>query len=354
MSGLISAIESPMVAIPKAVHSSADKQFREALHLPYPIGFRTKLVWVILGFMLATLSCGGLSISIQTGAPADAPSTYTSQPPSTPRDALTDMPASTPSSLPAVPPASGVFTWAVIVDLNSEPVTREQAQALVSQASAILTELTGFSYAMTDFIESTKPGGVSVLMRDYMQSHTRNLPNGIIIFSYGEGDRARTYGGYSYSVNGPSRFRNTFISPVVGDNRVYISVQHWSHRFAQCGYGSTVAEVPVRDTSFNGECRNRVGIPCVEKHGYSMCSDAVDDLYASSPTYFAASTIIHETMHSFGKEGVMDHYGTEVCKARMAAGASDRPYDTLDLAQSAYYNGMCPDVYDNFMRAYQP
>jgi hypothetical protein len=54
-----------------------------------------------------------------------------------------------------------VFTWTVIVDLDSEPVTRDQVQELVNQASAILMELTGFSYAMVDFVESTSPGNVS-------------------------------------------------------------------------------------------------------------------------------------------------------------------------------------------------
>jgi len=355
---------------------------------PSLMGFRSKLVCLTLGFMLATLSCGGLSITVRTGtpttafAPTDTPPIRTSaptstaidiptstvaptepvapsrtpEPTSTPIDVPTEMPLSNTPTLPAAQPAPGVFTWAVIVDLDSEPVTREQAQELVNQASAILTELTGASYSMIDFVESTSPGNVGDLAHDYIQSHTSSLPNGIIIFSYGDDDLARTYGGYAYSVNGPPGFRNTFKSPVVGDNRVYISVQHWSHRYAGCGYGSTTAEAPTRNTSFNGECSNRNGVPCVEKNGYSMCSTAVDDLYASSRTYLAASIIIHETMHLFGHEGAMDHFGTEACSARMVAEASDRPYnaDTFDSAQFDYYNGMCPYVYDNFVRAYQP
>ena len=71
---------------------------------------------------------------------------------------------------------------------------------------------------------------------------------------------------------------------------------------------------------------------------------------------FALAVIIHETMHSFGYEGNFDHYGTEQCNTRMAGGASGRPYnpDTWDLAEFQYYNGTCPDVYDNFVNSYQP
>ena len=47
--------------------------------------------------------------------------------------------------------ALGNFTWAVIVDLDSEPVTQVQAQELVGQASDILMELTGFTFSMVDF-----------------------------------------------------------------------------------------------------------------------------------------------------------------------------------------------------------
>lgn len=106
--------------------------------------------------------------------------------------------------------------------------------------------------------------------------------------------------------------------------------------------------------SFGGECRNRDGIACVERFGYSMCSDAVDDLYASSRTYFGSSVIIHETMHSFGYEGNYDHYGTAECNTHMAD--SSRPYnpDTWDSDEFQFYNGMCPYVYDNFVSSYRP
>jgi hypothetical protein len=312
-----------------------------------------------------------LPTGVPTGAPTDVPlPTGTYVPTLVPTDIPTDIPTSAPTDTPlptipppptdvpapTVPPVLGNFTWAVIVDLDSEPVTYAEAQELVNQASAILQNLTGFTYTMVDYVEAHSPGTVGDLAVNYINDHPGSLPNGIIIFSYGDGDQARTYGGYAFSASGGSGFVNAFNSPVVGNNRVYISVQHWSHRYAGCGYGSSSAETPVQDTSFGGECRNQDGIACVERFGYSMCSNAVDDLYASSRTYFGSSVIIHETMHSFGYEGNYDHYGTEQCNTRMAAGASDRPYntDTWDQNQFQYYNGMCPDVYDNFMSSHQP
>jgi hypothetical protein len=355
---------------------------------------RFELAGAALGILLVTLSClptptppsavptstpnitavqagAATAPSISTEAPTDIPlpiGTYV--PTSVPTDIPTDIPTSVPTDtplptipplptgtpVPTTPPVLGNFTWAVIVDLDSEPVTYAEAQELVNQASAILQNLTGFTYTMVDYLEANSPGTVDQLAVDYINGHPGNLPNGIIIFSYGDGDAARTYGGYAFSMAGGAGFVNTFNSPVVGNNRVYVSVQHWSHRYAGCGYGSSIADTPSQDTSFGGECRNRDGIACVERFGYSMCSDAVGDLYASSRTYFGSSVIIHETMHSFGYEGNFDHYGTEQCNTRMCSGASSRPYnpDTWDTREFQYYNGMCPDVYDNFVSSHQP
>lgn len=276
-----------------------------------------------------------------------------------PTELTTELPTAITTSLPEFfgEGPEVFFRWAVIVDLDSEPVSREQAQELVDQASAISIELTGFGYEMVDFVERSSPQQVDNLGIDYIAENGDNLPNGIIIFSYGDNDDARTYGGYAFTLDGPAGFRNEFVSPRAGDNKIYISVQHWSHRYAACGYGDSTVETPVQDTSFNGECRNQAGVACVENNGYSMCSTALDDLYASSRTYFAASTIIHEIMHSFGNSGVDDHYSTTACDAVMESGISQRPYNLnnpFDLIEAQYYNGICPYTYDNFVSGYQP
>lgn len=152
------------------------------------------------------------------------------------------------------------FRWAVIVDLDSEPVSREEAQELVDQASAISIALTGFGFEMVDFVERSSPQQVIDLGIDYIAEHGDSLPNGIIIFSYGDNDHARTFGGYAFTLDGPAGFRNEFASPSAGEDKIYISVQHWSHRYAACGYGGSTAQTPVQDTSLNGECRNQDGV----------------------------------------------------------------------------------------------
>ncbi len=278
--------------------------------------------------------------------------TDTQEPPS-PTDTIGFTP--TASLEPTAQAPIGIFTWAVIVDLDSEPVSRSQAEELVNQASLIMMELTGFAFQMVDFMEAASPDQVRDLAVDYIATHADNLPNGIIIFSFGDNDDARLYGGYGFAMPGPAGFRNAFNSPVVGNGQVYISIQHWSHRYAACGYGGSDVETPVRDTSFNGECRGVDGVACVQNLGYSMCSDAVDNLYASSLTYFASSTIIHELLHPFGFEGVYDHFSTQQCRDRMASGASTRPFSLeFSLFEAQYYNGTCPDIYDNFVNSYQP
>jgi hypothetical protein len=91
------------------------------------------------------------------------------------------------------------------------------------------------------------------------------------------------------------------------------------------------------------------GVACTEKYGYQICETATEHLYASTPTYFAAATIVHEIMHSFSNRGVDDHYATASCKTVMGW---DPSYFDFDEAQQ--YASMCPYVYDLFMESYQP
>jgi hypothetical protein len=250
----------------------------------------------------------------------------------------------------------GVFELAVIVDTSSEPVSQPQAQAVVDDASAILLELTGFVFSMVDYVQMAPTGTVSGLGSDYIAAlSAADLPNGIIIFSYGDGGDARLFGGYSLTLRGPSGYANEFVSPAVGGGSIYVAINHFSHRYAACGYGSPELDTPLQDTSLGGECRNQPGMACVDYNGYSMCSDATGNLYASTPTYFAASTIVHEMLHPFGPSGVDDHYATPGCNTAMASGVSSRPYSTaFDLAEAEYYNGLCPYVYDNLVSGYMP
>jgi hypothetical protein len=243
--------------------------------------------------------------------------------------------------------AKDYFTAAVVVDTASEPVNRDQAQELVADANGIFIPLTGFGIRMSDFVEDAAGGTTTEMANRYIQSHLTALPNGIIIFSFGDRGDAKLYGGYGYSVAAPEGFHNTFVSPATGDGHIYIAVAHFSHKYAACGYGGQ--ETVQSPVAVDGECRNQPGTACLEHNGYSMCENAIGNLYASTPTYFSATTIIHEFLHPFSPGGNQDHYATPECNAHMGY-----PAGFFDFQQSEYYNGLCPFVYDNFINSYRP
>jgi hypothetical protein len=249
-----------------------------------------------------------------------------------------------------IPPDA--FTLAIIIDLSSEPVTREQAQTVVDEASAIFQERTGFSIVMVDFIEMTPGEGErrSDLPARYLDSNPEVIPNGIVMFSFGNNDQAALYGGYSGSMYGPSGYSSNF--PIKGDDTlINVSTVHFSHRYAICGYDPENRDNLISDVSLGGQCRNQPGTPCVERFGYSMCANAVDNLYASTPTYMVSSSIVHEIAHPYGLHGTQDHFGTQECQAEMGWNSSNW---TFSLEDAEEYVGMCPYVYDLIVDSYQP
>jgi hypothetical protein len=232
---------------------------------------------------------------------------------------------------------------AVIVDTGSEAVTREQAQGVAQEANKLLRQLTPFGLEITDFVED-KGGSTNDMASRFIASQAA-LPDGIVIFSFGDGNQAKLYGGYSYALDAPHDFRNSFVSPVAGGGQIYVAVVHFSHKYAACGYGGS--ETVQGTHSLDGECRNQPGTACVQQNGYSMCANAIGNLYMSTPTYFPASTIIHELLHPFAPGGDKDHYGTPECNARMGY-----PAGFFDLQESQYHNDLCPDIYQHFVDGY--
>jgi hypothetical protein len=235
---------------------------------------------------------------------------------------------------------------AVIVDTHSQPVSRDQAQALIGEAGKLLEQLTPFSIEMADFIAEGGGGSTNDMASRYVTSHASALPNGIVILSRGDEGRARLTGGYSYALAAPAGFRNTFVSPVMGAGQIYVAVVDLSYKYAACGYGGS--ETVQGTTALPGECSNRAGTPCVQQNGYSMCSNAVGNLYMSTRTYYAASTIVHQLLHPFAPGGDLDHYNTPQCNARMGY-----PPAFFDLQESQYHNDLCPYVYDEFVKSHQ-
>jgi hypothetical protein len=254
-----------------------------------------------------------------------------------------------PTVTPSTLASTGVFQISVIVDLSSEPVPADALQIALEEANAILLERTGFTFSLIEVVERFPEGSRLLLADQYLDTTTSPIPNGIVILSFGDDDRARTYGGYSTWIAGPEGFHNAFVSPVAGDRHVYLAFLHWGHRYARCGYGDS--ETPTSATSIDGECRNQPGSACTMHNGYSMCSTMVDDLYASTPTYFVAANIVHEFMHPFGVNGAYDHYGTEDCQSAMGWTPANW---TFSNEQALIYVGMCPNVFDRFVAGYRP
>ncbi len=260
----------------------------------------------------------------------------------TAQDIATAPPTASPEA-----PATSNFRVAVIVDTSSEQVSREQAAAVVNEASGYLKEFSPFGLEMVDFVEDANGGSTSDMAGRYVSTRSAPLPNGLVIFSSGDGDQAKATGGYGYSLPVLGGFKNTFVSPATGDSQIYVAVVDFGYKYMACGYGGS--DQVQGTVSLAGECRGAAGTTCVSQNGYSMCSNAVGNLYMSTPTHFVSSMIVHALLHNFGPGGDKDDYDTPECKARMGY-----PAAYFDLQQSEYYNGLCPFVYEEFTNSYQP
>ncbi|MEW6094696.1 MAG: hypothetical protein AB1531_12110, partial [Chloroflexota bacterium] len=62
------------------------------------------------------------------------------------------------------------FEVAAVVDTTSEPVTRDQAQSLVTDANNIFFNLTPFGVYMVDFVEDSAGGTMDDIANRYISS----------------------------------------------------------------------------------------------------------------------------------------------------------------------------------------
>jgi hypothetical protein len=245
------------------------------------------------------------------------------------------------------PPDKPIFVVAVIVDSQSQEVSREQASAAIMDAANLLGELTGVQLVMDDYVRDPEGGSTGDIASRYLTSRATAPPNGLLLFSRGDGDAAKSRGGYSFGVAPPAPFRNSFVSPSMGSNHAYVAVVDFGHKYAPCGYGG--AEAVQSTVALGGECADQPGEACVQANGYSMCASANDDLYASGPGRYTISLIIHELLQPFTQGGAQDDYGSPECNAQMGYPAGFR-----DLQESQYHSDLCPSVYEAFVQAYQP
>ena len=242
--------------------------------------------------------------------------------------------------------ANPEFTVSAIVDASTEQVTREQAQAVIAEASKFLREFSPYGLAMVDFVTDGSGGGTADMANRYITTRSAFLPNGLVIFSAGDNRQAKTSGGYGYALQLSGGFRNAFASPA-GASLMYVAVVDYTYKYMACGYGGS--DTVQSASALPGECRGQTGLACVPGGSYSICSNAVGNLYTSTPTYAVSSMVVHGLLHNFGPNGDQDHYATPECNARMGY-----PAGFFDLQESEYYNGLCPFVYEEFTKSYQP
>lgn len=244
------------------------------------------------------------------------------------------------------PTPARYFRVAVIVDTATDPVSREQVEAVLAIANDRLFDLTGFGIQLVGFAEDGSGAPIASLVENYMRDET-SLPNGILVFSVGDDDRARNNRAYAQQVPAPDGFRNAFVSPYLGDTYMYVAVLQFNYRYAACGYAGT--DTIQSAVSSHGECRGFDGVPCVGWNGTQVCESALEFLEGHTPIDLAAGPVIHEFMHAFGDRGAEDHYTSDACKTAMG-----RPPDHYDLEEAEYYSDFCPDVYAVFADSYKP
>lgn len=184
------------------------------------------------------------------------------------------------------------------------------------------------------------------LVGNYMERES-DLPNGVLVFSVGDDDRAKINRAYAQQIPAPDGFRNAFVSPYLGDRYMYVAVLQFNHRYAACGYAGT--DTIQSQFSSNGECGDVAGQACAEWNGMQVCPSALPFLEDRTPSDLAASPVIHEFMHAFGDKGPDNHYASEACQKALG-----RQPDFYNFEESEYYNDFCPNVYDIFAGSYLP
>ena len=245
------------------------------------------------------------------------------------------------------PPTPTVyFRVAVIVDTTTDPASQEQAEAVLAIANEKLIDLTGIGLQLHEFVEDGSGGSIASLVKNYVK-HASTLPNGILIFSVGDDDRAKIHRAYAQQIPVLEGFRNAFVSPYLGDGYMYIAVLQFNYRYAACGYAGT--DTIQSSVSSGGECPGVDGEACAKWEGRQVCQAALPFLEGHTLIDMAAGPVIHEFMHAFGDKGPDDHYTSEACQQAMGWAP-----DHYDLDEAEYYNDFCPNVYDVFADSYRP
>jgi hypothetical protein len=252
---------------------------------------------------------------------------------------------------------SRTFKMLVFMDDNSYTVSDSEIRDYFLKASKLLYDRTTVSIEIIDggiwHVNVNQSTDVDSITYQTF-SNNKNLVkqvNGFVFFTKAN-DCARTNGGCAWSVApnfnliGINDYCNTFSDLDKKTNQLYGSTIDWGHKYGACGYDEN--DKHISNTSLaDGSCRNTPNVNCVVRNGYYMCENLINEYYATNLHLMTTSIIIHEIMHSYGENGVMDHFGTEVC---LQYPKHEKNFDcpTSSLNESVCYFQMCPYTYENF------
>ena len=252
------------------------------------------------------------------------------------------------TGLVACAPPPPTFKITVIVDTATDPVSREDAEAVAEMVKPRFKELTTFELEVIEIVADERGGSIERIATDYL-AQAAEIPNGILLFSVGDDDRAIINRAYAQRVPGPEGFCNPFVSPIpeVEDSHVYVAVLQFNYIYAACGYaGTDTVQSPF---SSGDECRGVAEESCVAWQDQQVCPVALPFLEGKTRIEMAAEPVVHEFGHPFDLDGPDAHYGTEACNLAMGW----EP-DHHDEAEGMYNDGMCPTVWQAFANSYRP
>jgi hypothetical protein len=253
---------------------------------------------------------------------------------------------------------NGVFDVIVLVDAKGPQIARADIERVFEMATLNMGARTGQWMRLVDVVYGLTRGTtggetvqLTALVNSYLAKNTANPPDGILLFT--DTETCRNAGGFSMSLKPSFTYKAEYPSPRtdVGSDKIYVAVVEYHHPYAQCGYDIPGSPVRLSDVSLGGECRNRPGLVCVQTGERWTCPGMLNDLN-SDPDFMTATIIIHEFLHPFGIDPVMnmDHYASTSCIKRGGVTAAQVTAIITDLYDSQWYHGMCPDVFPRFKR----
>lgn len=272
----------------------------------------------------------------------------------------------------------GVFDVLVAIDTNSFRIQRDELDKVLVWAEKMLFDVTGIHMHYLDVVEvaltsaaNCSPGqrgscyGTGEFLADHLAATPDNAhPEGFIIFRNNR--YSFTYGAHASAFRAtPAGYCNEFSQPSGATRSIHGGIIAWHHPPGGCGYQAdpqTLTRQHVSDVSFDGQCINQPGTPCVYNEVAEMflCQNLIDHpnpvqrLPSLEPLYLTAKTIVHELMHQFHTPGThAAHAQSPDCTQLLdgTPGLILAGFHQLER-RFGFYDayGICEDTYYNFVR----